>query len=237
MAAKKFKSILVLSDLHFPYAHPDVHAFLLALKKKYKPDKVVCIGDEVDGHAWSFHDPDPSLDSAGVELEKAISGLQPVYDLFPKVTVIDSNHGSLIYRKQRKHGLPEQAIKDYRDVLNAPKGWDWMFDLTLTMSNGEQVYFCHGKTSSSGRLSKSLGMSTVQGHYHEKFEIIYWANPNGLFWDARTGCLIDDDSRAFSYNNTNLQRPIVGTLAIVDGHPRLEPMVLTSKGRWTGKLI
>ena len=233
----KFKSILVLSDLHAPYGHPDTVPFLRALKKKYKPDKIVCIGDEIDGQSWSMHDHDPDLDSPGAELENAIKQLKPIYDLFPNAVVVDSNHGSLIFRRQRKYGIPEKAIKAYREVIDAPKGWTWVFDITLTMSNGEKVYFCHGKSGRPGALSKSIGMSCVQGHYHEKFEIIYWANSNGLYWDARTSCLIDDSSRAFAYNNTNLHRPIIGTLVILNGHPKLEPMVLNKKGRWTGRLV
>ena len=48
---KLAKSILVISDLHTPYEHPDVVPFLTAIKAKYKPDTVVCIGDEIDYHA------------------------------------------------------------------------------------------------------------------------------------------------------------------------------------------
>ena len=42
------------------------------LKKKYKPDKVIHIGDEVDKHAMSFHDSDPDLPSAGDELRMSL---------------------------------------------------------------------------------------------------------------------------------------------------------------------
>ena len=64
----KHKSILVISDLHIPYHHRDSFEFLKALKKKYKPDLVVNIGDEIDCHALSFHDSNPDLPSAGDEL-------------------------------------------------------------------------------------------------------------------------------------------------------------------------
>ena len=80
---KIYKSICVLSDMHHPYAHPDLIPFLNAVKKKYKPDKIICIGDEADFHDASFHDSNPDLDSAGVELDKAIISLKEVYKLFP----------------------------------------------------------------------------------------------------------------------------------------------------------
>ena len=44
------KSILVISDQHAPYHHIDTLDFLAAIKKKYKPDTVVNIGDEMDWH-------------------------------------------------------------------------------------------------------------------------------------------------------------------------------------------
>jgi hypothetical protein len=227
-----FKSILIISDTHFPYNHPDTINFLGALKKKYKPDKVVHIGDEIDGHSISFHASDPDLLSPGDELQTAINRLSPLYKMFPKVDLVESNHGSLVYRKGKVFGLPRNVFKSYREVLQAPKDWHWHFDLTLKTSLGEKVYFCHGKTSAHAKLSQSMSMSTVQGHFHERFEIIHWANPNGVFFDMRVGCLIDDDSLAFNYNNTNLKRPIIGCGLIIDGKPKLALMRLNKDGRW-----
>ena len=60
--SKVAKNILVISDMHHPYCHPDTVPFLKALKAKYKFDTVVCIGDEADFHDASFHDSDPDLD-------------------------------------------------------------------------------------------------------------------------------------------------------------------------------
>ncbi|MCK8363719.1 metallophosphoesterase, partial [Erwinia amylovora] len=70
MSKHNNKCILVVSDLHAPFNHPDSVAFLKAIKAKYKPTRVILTGDEVDFHAISFHDSDPDLDSAGKELEK-----------------------------------------------------------------------------------------------------------------------------------------------------------------------
>jgi len=78
-------------------------------------------------------------------------------------------------------------------------------------------------------------MCSVAGHYHNTFKIEYWANPLGLYWGMQTGCLIDDRSFAFNYNNVNLHRPLIGTGLIINGLPILEPMVLDSEGNWVGK--
>jgi hypothetical protein len=232
---KKFKSILVISDLHCPYQHPDAVKFLTACKNKYRPDKVICIGDEVDFHDLSYHESNPDLDSAGVELEKAIEALRPIYKLFPKVTVIESNHGSMILRKAITGGIPRKAIRSYNEIVDAPKGWNWVFDTTIQTEVGP-VYFCHGKSSSPGKLASQYGMSTVQGHYHEKSQINYISTPERLMFDAHTGCLADDKSLALGYNKINPKRPIVSILVIINGVPKIIPMILNSRGRWTGKL-
>lgn len=228
--------ILVIPDMHMPYCHPDTWQFLKAVKKHFKPDKVVCLGDEIDGHAISFHDSDPDLDSAGPELEKSIKFLKPIYELFPECDVLESNHGSLVYRKAKVAGIPRRALKSYRDIIEAPKGWKWHFDLTLKMSNGQFVYFHHGKTSGQGKLSQRQSMCTVQGHYHSRFHITYWANPSALYWDCHAGCLVDHKSLAMEYGKNSIEKGIIGCLMIIDGHPRLVPMVLNKSGRWVKKL-
>jgi len=229
--------VLVLSDQHFPYQHKDIIPFLRAIKNKYKPDRVINIGDEIDHHAISFHPSNPDLLSPGDELENAICGLKSIYKLFPKCDVVESNHGSLVYRKGKVHGLPRSVFKSYIEILEAPNGWKWHFDLTIKLSDGKMCYFTHGKTAQVFKLSQSMAMCAVQGHYHEKFGIEYWGSPAGLFWGMQVGCLIDDNEMAFEYNNTNLKRPIIGCGIIINGHPKLLPMVLNDKGRWIGKLV
>ena len=233
--SKLAKSILVISDMHHPYAHPDTVPFLKAVKDKYEPDTVVCIGDEADFHDSSFHDSNPDLDSAGVELNKAIESLKPIYKLFPKVTVVESNHGSMMLRKALVGKIPRKAIKSYNEVLDAPKGWKWVFD-TIVKTDLGPIYFCHGKTGTPGRLASQYGMSSIQGHFHEKAQITYISTPERLMFDAHTGCLADDKSLALGYNKINVKRPIVSILVVLNGIPQIIPMVLSRKGRWTGKL-
>jgi hypothetical protein len=229
-----FKSILVISDTHIPFNHADVVSFLRHLKKKHKPDRVVHIGDEIDFHAISFHDSDPDLMSPGDELKTAIRRLKPLYKLFPEMDLLESNHGSLVYRKGKHHGLPRSVLKSYRDVLEAPPGWRWHFELILPMSNGEKVYFHHGKSANGLKLSQAMGMATVQGHHHETMAVQYWGNPLGLYWSMQVGCLIEKSTLAFEYCKNNMKRPLIGTGVIRNGLPILEPMILNKRGRWVG---
>ena len=229
--------ILCISDMHHPFGHPDTVHFLLEIKNKFNPTKIVCIGDEVDMHSMSFHTHDPELFSPSKELEKAIESLEPIYRLFPDVDVIESNHGSLIYRKQTYHGLPRSVFKSYREILQAPVGWEWHRDLSLRMVNGLDVFFTHGMKANVSLLSRHLGVCVVQGHFHSKFKVEYWANSLCMNWAMQIGCLIDDKSLAFTYNKTTMERPVIGCGIIIDGFPRLIPMILDSKGRWKGSLV
>ena len=229
------KSLLVISDMHHPYSHPDTVPFLKAVKAKYKPDTVICIGDEADFHDSSFHDSNPDLDSAGIELQKAIEGLIPIYKLFPKCTVVESNHGSMVLRKAIVGKIPKKAIKSYNEILDAPKGWNWVFDTIVNTLLGP-VYFCHGKSAAPGRLASQYGMSCVQGHFHERAQIHYISTPEKLMFDAHTGCLANDKSLALGYNKINPKRPIVSIIVIVNGIPHIIPMVLNKNGRWIKSL-
>lgn len=229
--------ILVIGDLHFPFQHIDTFRFLQSIKRKYKPDRVVSIGDETDQHSWSFHEHNPMLPNPEEELSLAKEEILKLHSLFPEMDILESNHGSLVYRKRVSSGLPRGVFKAYNEIYGISNKWRWHRDLTIKMSNGSFVYFCHGKSADVLRVSMSMGMSVVQGHYHEKMGIQYWGNSLGLYFAAQTGCLVDDDSLAMEYNKTNLKRPLIGSLIIINGHPKLIPMVLNKKGRWIGRVV
>lgn len=224
--------ILFISDLHIPYHHPDTFEFLQYLKDKYNPTRVICLGDELDKHGLSYHDHDPDLYSAGHELQASIPFVKKLEQMFPVMDIVESNHGSLVWRKAKTNGIPRHYIKSYRDVLGVGEGWKWFYDLTVDLPNGQQCYVHHGKVNDVIKMSQSMGMCAVSGHFHERFKIEFWANPNGLYWGMQAGCLVDDKSYAMAYNNTNLRRPIIGTGLVIDSQPVLEPMVLSTEGRW-----
>ena len=227
--------ILVISDTHAPYHHPDTIKFLTTIKDKYNPDRVVHIGDELDNHAMSFHPSDASLYSAGDELKKGREFLWQIEELYPKVDVMESNHGSLAYRKAMVAGIPKEILRPYADLLGL-RYWKWHPELTITLPDKQPCFFHHGKSANSMTYLKDTGMNCVQGHFHEKYNIQYHGRPERLTWVIATGCLIDDHSLAMAYNNCNLKRPIIGLSMIIDSQPRLLPMVLNRKGRWNGKL-
>lgn len=229
------KRVLVIPDTHIPYSHIDYIKFLTYLKDKYKPEIVVHLGDELDYHAISFHDSDSSLLCADEELDKSIIELQEgLHKLFPKLYLLESNHGSLVYRKMKHHGLPIRTLRSLNELYETPR-WEWHHDIVLLTSHG-MVYMCHGKSSTYGKLAKEMGCSAIQGHYHGKFEITWHRTAMGSRFNAFAGCLVDENSMAMAYAKNNLPKPILGALFIDDrGLPRLLKMKLKPDGRWDEK--
>jgi predicted phosphodiesterase len=230
------KSVLVISDLHIPYHHQDAFEFLKALKKKYKPDLIVNIGDELDQHAISMHEHNPDLMSAGDELRQSKKYVTDLEKIFPEMKIVHSNHSSLVYRRALKYGLPKDYLKSYNEFLGVGKGWEWVDDLTITLSDGSRCFFTHGMAADVLKVAQQYGMNTVQGHYHTKFSIGYYSNPDALIWGMQVGCLINQKSMAFDYAKNFKSRFIVGCGMILDGQPKLMPMVLDRNGRWNKKI-
>ena len=231
-----FKRILVISDLHIPYHHQDSFDFLREIKKEFDPDFIINIGDMLDFHAISMHQHDPDLYSPGHELKVSRKFVNELESIFPKVIEVDSNHSSLVYRRALKFGMSKEFLKDYGDFLGTKK-WKWTDDITLTMSNGQRCFFTHGRSADILKVSQAMGMSAVQGHYHTKFVISWWANPDNLFFGMNVGCLINQKSMAFSYAKNFRTRFILGCGIILNGYPRLLPMVLNNGGRWIRKIV
>lgn len=228
--------ILIISDTHYPWHHPDTIEFLKAVKKKHKPTWIVHIGDEVDNHALSYHDHDPDLPSAGDELFHNKIALVSLFQLFPKVDVLHSNHGNLLDRKALTHGIPKAMLKSQRDIIGAPDGWSWHFDILAKLPTGFDCYFHHSKGSNVLLNAQRMGCSMVQGHHHESFTVSYYSTPTGLHFGMNVGCLVDQHSPAFAYSKNNSKRFIKGVGIIIGGVPQLVPMLLNSKGRWVGEL-
>lgn len=231
------RRILVIGDLHAPYTHPDAIDFLRSVREEYGPDMVIQVGDETDGHAISFHDSDPNLDSAGVELEKAKVVLEKLHDLFPNLLICDSNHGSLVYRRAKAHGLPVQFIKKYRDILFPEHGarrWSWADAWVLNTPLGP-VRFQHQVSGDFMLNASHERTSLVLGHEHGRFEVQYAASSTALYFGAYAGCLIDRKSLAFAYGKLHRKKPILGVMVITDGCPSLIPMLMDGNGRWVGR--
>jgi hypothetical protein len=222
--------------MHIPYHHKDSFDFIRAIKKEYKPDFCLSIGDLLDFHAISMHSHDPDLFSPGHELKESKKYIRELESIFPKLVEVDSNHSSLVYRRALKFGMSREFLKDYGEFLGTKK-WKWVDDLTLEMSNKQKCFFTHGRSADILKVSQTMGMSAVQGHYHTKFLISWWANPDNLFFAMNVGCMINQKSMAFNYAKNFKTRFIIGCGIIIDGIPKLLPMVLDKNNNWIKQIV
>lgn len=230
--------ILIVPDLHFPWCHPDSLDFLNKLKHTLKPSRVICLGDELDFMTMSFHESNADMPSAGHELALALGYIDTLHEIFPKMDLLHSNHGSMAYRRAKHAGMPLHLIKSYNDVMGIPKeDWQWHESITLTLPNKTKCKFVHGVSNNVLAASQANGMSLVQGHHHSLFELRYWTSGHGLHFAITSGCLIDDKSMAFAYNKLQVKRPIIGVTFIENSMPYLIPMALDENNRWTGTKI
>lgn len=224
--------ILLISDLHVPYHHQDAFEFLSHLKHKYNPTRVICLGDECENQALSYHEKSPELFSAGYELIEAKKYMKELERMFPEMDILESNHGSLAYRKAKSHGIPKEYLKSYNEILGVGEGWKWHHDMVIELPNGSKLYLHHGKSPNVLKLSQQYAMNAAQGHHHNSFSISYWHTPEHLLWGMSVGCLIDNDSLSFSYNKLSIVKPVIGTGLVIDSLPVLAPMVLGKDKRW-----
>ena len=235
--AKGYSSVLVISDLHAPWQHPDALDFLAAIKKKIKPEFVLNIGDECDAHALSMWESDPDLPSAGDELKMAKKVMHDLEKIFPEMTLLHSNHSSLIYRRALKHGMPRAYLKNYNQFLDVGPGWKWVDDINFPLSDGSEAFATHGMAADGIKLAMQYGKNVIQGHFHSKFSIQYFSNPDKLIWSMQCGCLTKQSSLAFQYARNFKMRFVIGTGAIIDGQPKLYAMRLDKSGRWDGEIV
>ena len=225
--------VLTIPDLHCPFEHPHALLFLQAIRVKYHPTHIVCLGDEADFHAMSRYPHDPNGHSAGHELREAIDHLIPFYREFPQVMVCESNHTIRGHKAAFQSGLPAAFLNHIATVLNAPDGWKWANHWEI-----DGVRYIHGDAGRSGQYAhmaylKMFKQNLVIGHIHSFAGINY----EGPFWAVNSGCLIDEDKYAFSYARNMPIRPNLGCTIVFGGRWAVfVPMILNNEGRWIGTL-
>lgn len=218
--------ILCIGDLHAPFMHPQAVSFLAKLKRQFRPDRVIQIGDEVDAHALSEWGADPDGMSAGDEYKAAIAQLRPLYSLFPELTVCESNHGKRPFRRAFKAGIPKAYLKQYRDFMEAPAGWNWVESVEV-----DGVVYQHGEGYSGAqgalRAAERNRRSTCIGHIHSYAGVQFSATKWDQIFGFNVGWLGNYETYAMHYGRIYPAKPVLGAGIIYDGrHPIFIPMEL-----------
>jgi predicted phosphodiesterase len=229
------ETVLVISDTQCPFEHKDTVKFLTWAKNKYKPTKVVHIGDELDFHCLSRYFKDPDGYGAGQELTLGINHLSPLYKLFPKVMVCTSNHVDRPYDRAFEAGIPKSFLKDIKTVLEAPEGWEWSDKWVI-----DNIAYIHGHVLPGGkhgiqRAATEYPRSVVFGHVHAHAGIYYRADTENLRFAMNVGCLVNNEAYAFVYGKKYVNKPIIGCGVVRKGLPTFVPMILNKQGRWINR--
>lgn len=233
-------TVLVIPDLQAPYQHPDALSFLSMVAQRYQPDLVVGIGDEVDFSFLSDHKKVVEIDNPVPELEQAITFMAELFKLFPQALALTSNHVHGRLKNARQNGrLPASMIRNWREIIQAPKGWEWYEEVRLG-----NYMFRHG--DNWPKLNGMQLLRATPDKYGQHFNIVHGHihSEHGIkavervgdddYYAAYTGCLINPRCKAFDY--TKAPNNKLGCLVIVKGVPHRLPMRLDNIGRFTGKL-
>ncbi len=225
--------VMAIPDMHHPFCHPDALTFCVAVRDRFRPQSIVCLGDEIDAHALSRHLPDPDGLSPGKELELAVETLIPFYREFPEVLVCESNHTVRPWKKAFEAGLPAAFLPTYSKLLNAPDGWIWK-----NRHEVDGVLYIHGDSGKSGAYAhqnyvKAFKQSVVIGHIHAHAGVQY----DGQLFGMNAGCLIDHTAYAFKYARNMATAVNLGVGIVMDGQAAyFIPMRLDKHGRWIGRI-
>ena len=203
------RNVLVIGDLHEPFCLEGYLDFCLEQYEAFNCNQVIFIGDILDNHAFSYHEPDVNGDSAGLELEKSIIKVADWYKAFPVADVCIGNHDRMASRKAMTGGIPAAWIRSYNEVLKTPN-WNWVESVTY-----DDVLYEHGEGGQAQTKAKNNLMSSVCGHTHTEAYTRWYVGKRYRIFGMQVGCGVDADSYAAVYAR-NFKRQAIGCAVVLN---------------------
>ncbi len=220
----------IIGDTHCPYELDGYLEFCQDTFSLWNVDTVVHIGDLVDHHALSFHDSEPGLQGASGELIDARDHLEPWYEAFPELYLVNGNHDLIPSRQLKKIGLdPDEWMRPVAEVYDFPENWIVVEEMII-----DKVIYHHGYTSGGvngfRNDAKARMQSSVSGHIHGNAGVSYTASDHRCVFGLATGCGIDNKKMAFAYGKNFKNKPIVSCATVCNGkNPGVHIMDLGEK--------
>ena len=203
------RNVLVIGDLHEPFCLDGYLDWCLEQYETFNCNQVIFIGDILDNHAFSYHEPDVNGDSAGLELEKSILKVAEWYKAFPVADVMIGNHDRMASRKAMTGGIPAAWIKSYNDVLGTPN-WNWVESIVY-----DDVLYEHGEGGQAQTKAKNNLMSSICGHTHTEAYCKWFVGKRFRVFGMQVGCGVDADSYAAAYAK-NFKRQAIGAAVVLN---------------------
>ncbi len=212
-------SVLIIGDPHAPVTRKHYRQFCKDVKRKYRCNEVIGIGDMVDWTSISFHVAHPECPGPKDEYELALYEIKKWYKAFPNVKVTLGNHDRRPHRKAANEGIPAKLLRNYSEVWETPN-WEWKTSYII-----DDVYYCHGDGKGGGmnpafNTAKNMGMSVVMGHFHSKAGVKWLVNPLRRWFGMDVGCGVDDTAFAFAYAKEQTYRSVLSCGVVIDGMPQ-----------------
>ena len=217
----KQNRILCIPDPHIPYQHPNLFVDIAQHIRYFKPTHIVIMGDLVDFHAVSRHDPDPDAPDAKTEFERTRICINKLKRTIPNginVYLCIGNHDNRIEKRAAINGIPKVFLKSFAELFDLPKRWK-IDDVHYI----NDIAFTHGHSNLRGKTALSYGTNVVQGHFHSMLDISYHQTPTKLIWSVFAGSGADNKSLALAYGKNSLAKDVYGFVLIENGVPRIEP--------------
>jgi len=209
MRQKEVRNILVIGDLHEPFCLEGYLDWCLEQYEEYNCNHVIFIGDILDNHAFSYHEPDPDGMSAGLELQKTIEKVSDWHKAFPDADVCIGNHDRMASRKAMTGGIPQAWIRSYNEVLGTPT-WNWVESIVY-----DDVLYEHGEGGQAQTKAKNNLMSSVCGHTHTEAYCKWFVGKRFKVFGMQVGCGVNADTYAAAYAR-NFKRQAIGCSVVLN---------------------
>lgn len=216
MAAKR---VLILPDIHFPHHDEDALAVALGIRRRWKPDLIIQLGDAMDFGAFSSHalqdieDPVDFLRDEVVPYNAYVDKLQG--RAHTPFVQLEGNHEHRLRRWLLKSGGPainalartlsvERLISQRADANGLPRRPRKNFEFVPYMGKffhsryqiTPNLIAVHGwstsKHASASHLDKARVFSVVHGHTH-RAQVHTTRNPltDDIYTAWSPGCLCE----------------------------------------------
>lgn len=217
--------ILVLGDVHHPFANWEKLEKVAAVAKREQPDAIIQIGDLYDMYTFSEFTKNPNFMKPEEEELQGRADADKMWRLFkaavPKAKCyqMGGNH-DIRPVKRVAENLPA-ALHVMKKHLKKLMTFDGV-ELVKAEHEIDGIVFLHGNEHRGppGTCARFNQGNTCIGHTHRPC-VIYDQNRNGPYWELNVGWLGDAESEAFDYRSQKkLHKMINGYGLIVDGQPR-----------------
>jgi len=216
MRKKKIKRIVVISDLQVPFHDKRAVRNISAFIRKYKPDDVLCVGDELDFQTisrWSS-----GRDEWSGTIGRDRDTAQTVLYELGVTHIVRSNHTDRLYNSLSKRlpgliGLPELQYDNFMgfDALGIKfHRKPYQFHDNWVMVHGdEQATKPHGGLTAL-EAAKRHGKNVLCGHTHRQgissFTTASGGKVTGVITGFETGHLMSEELAFYTKGTMNWQK-------------------------------